>query len=260
VLLAALPLGRRIHPGAAAIGVAVPILLEALDQRSAVALALVVSIAGGLVVGVTASTRRRALWVIAVVVGMFITRVVFPASFPAILLPAGAALVADIWAMSRRAIQAGHAVRFARRLEAAVAVTVGVLLVIRFAARLGQDAGALARSASPTWGNVSWRIANDLRERGIGPGTRVAIIGPYAESYWARTGRLKIVAAVPAPVVHDFWRLSPERRDSLLAKFHAAGATVAIASVGPDGGLPDSSWQSVRFRGWIRSLGSASGR
>lgn len=254
ILLAAVPLGRRVYPLAAVIGVAIPILLEALDRRSAVALALVISIVGGLVAGVTVSVRRRVLWGTAILLGMGITRVVFPASFPPILLPGGAALVATIWVASRRAIQTGHPVRFARRLEAALGVAIAALLIIRFGARLAQDSRALARSASPTWGNLSWRIASDLARRGIGPGTRVALIGPHAESYWARTGRLKIVASVPRPVVQDFWRLGPAERDSLLARFRAAGATVAIASVGPDVGSPDTTWTPVRFRGWIRPL------
>jgi hypothetical protein len=260
VLLAALPLGRRIHPLAALLGVAVPILLEALDLRSAVALALVISIVGGLVAGVVVSTRRRVIWMVAVVLGMGITRVVLPASFPPILLPGGAALAAAIWLLSRRAIQTGHPVRFARRLEAALGVAIALLLIVRFGARLAQDARAVDRSASPVWGNLSWRIANDLTRHGIGPGTRIAVIGPHAESYWARTGRLTIVASVPGPVVRDFWRLAPSARDALLARFHAAGATVAIASVGPEVGAPDSSWTPVQFRGWIRPLGPASAR
>jgi hypothetical protein len=260
VLLAALPLGRRIYPLGAVIGVALPILLEALDRRSAVALALVVSIVGGLAAGVAASTRRRTLWIVAVVLGMAITRVLFPASFSPILLPGGAALVAAIWLMSRRAIQAGHPVRFARRLEAALAVTIAALLIIRFGARLSQDTRALDRSASASWGNLSWRIASDLAQRGIGPGTRIALIGPHAESYWARAGRLKIVANVPRPAAQAFWRLSPGGRDSLLARFQAAGAMVAIASIGPAAGQPDSNWTPVGFRGWIRPLGGTNRR
>ena len=58
------------------------------------------------------------------------------------------------------------------------------------------------------------------------------MIGPHADSYWARTGRLKIVASVPTPVVPAFWRLSRAGQDSLLAEFAAAGARVAIASSG----------------------------
>jgi len=82
------------------------------------------------------------------------------------------------------------------------------------------------------------------------------VIGPHADSYWARTGRLKIVASVPRPVVPMFWRLSRAGRDSLLTAFAAAGAQVAIVSVGPDSTMPppDSSWTPVRYRGWIRPL------
>ena len=258
VVLAAFPLGRRIHPLAAAIGVALPIVLEALNQRSATGLALVISMLGGLVAGVVVSTRWRALWVIAILFGTAITRVVFPASFPPILLPGGAALVAAVWLMSRRAVQTGRAARFANRLEAALGVAIAALLIIRVGARLSQDGRARERANSPTWGNLSWRIANDLAQRGIGPGTRIALIGPHAESYWARTGRLEIVANVPRPAAQDFWRLGSAQRDSLLALFRAAGATVAIASIGPDGGAPDGTWTSVAFRGWIRPLGPAS--
>jgi len=48
--------------------------------------------------------------------------------------------------------------------------------------------------------------------------------------------------------------LSPASRDSLLQLFAAAGATVAIASMGPDGSAPDISWTPVQYRGWIRRL------
>jgi hypothetical protein len=253
-LVAALPIGKRMIPLAAVIGVATPIVLEALDTRSEAALALVISIVGGLVAGVALSRRRSVLWATGIVLAMAITRVVFPASFPAILLPGGAALVGAIWLMSKRAAQSDQAERFARRLEGALGVAIGVLLVARFSARLAQDAHAFSRAASPAWGNVPWRIASDLEQHGVGPGTRIALIGPHAESYWARTGRLKIVANVPRPAAPAFWRLSPARRDSLLAEFAAAGASVAIASIGPDDGAPDSTWQPVRFRGWVRPL------
>ena len=260
VLLAAAPLGRRIHPLAAVVGVATPVVLEALNPSNASGLALVISILGGIVAGVAASTRSRVLWIVAIVLGMAISRVVFPASFPPILLPGGAALVAAIWLMSRKAVRTGRPVRFARRLEAALGVALAVLLIVRFGARLAQDGRALSRADSAAWGNLSWRIARELAQRGIGPGTHIALIGPHAESYWARTGRLKIVAAVPRPAVQDFWRLGGAQRDSLLAHFRAAGATVAIASIGPDVGTPDSSWTPVPFRGWIRPLGSVPAR
>jgi hypothetical protein len=83
---------------------------------------------------------------------------------------------------------------------------------------------------------------------------RVAVIGPHAESYWARTARVHIAADVPPPVVAAFWDLAPSARDSLLGQFAAAGATVAIATIGPETGAPDSSWTPLRFHGWLKRL------
>ncbi|HEX3868492.1 MAG TPA: hypothetical protein VHV78_17130, partial [Gemmatimonadaceae bacterium] len=96
--------------------------------------------------------------------------------------------------------------------------------------------------------------ARDLESHGITPGTNVAVIGPHAESYWARAARLTIVADVPRPVVPAFWHLGSVAQDSLLADFARAGATVAIATVGPEQGSPDSTWTPVAYHGWIRRL------
>ena len=128
------------------------------------------------------------------------------------------------------------------------------LLSLRFEIRIKQDFTALARAGSAKWGNLPVKIADDLASHGVVPGTRIAVIGPHAESYWARSGRLNIVASVPRVRVSDFWKLPAERREALLREFAAAGATVAVASMGPDGSPPDSSWIPVKYRGWIRKL------
>ena len=181
---------------------------------------------------------------------------ILPAAFPGILLLGGGALAVILWAMSRAAIRAWRPVRFAHGFSGALALVVATLLVLRFGVRLADDRAALDRAGSPTWGNLEADIAADLLTHGVGPGTLIAVIGPHADSYWARTGRLKIVASVPTPVVPAFWRLSRAGQDSLLGEFAAAGARVAIVSVGPDAGAPlaDSSWTPVRYRGWIRFL------
>ena len=73
VLLATLPVPRRVHPLALLVGVAIPIGLESIDDRSAVALALVVSIVGAMVAGSALAGHspargRRFLWGIGVLV------------------------------------------------------------------------------------------------------------------------------------------------------------------------------------------------
>jgi hypothetical protein len=94
----------------------------------------------------------------------------------------------------------------------------------------------------------------DLASHGITPGTRIALIGPHAESYWARTARLHIVASVPSNRIGAFWMLSKAGQDSLLAEFAASGATVAIATLEVGGQAPDSSWTPVKYHGRIRRL------
>jgi hypothetical protein len=256
VLLATLPAPRRVHPLALLIGVVIPIGLLSIDDRSAAALAVVVSIVGAMVAGAKIPMRSWLAWALGVIVVAEVVHILLPAAFPGILLLGGAALAAALWWTSRGAIHGGRPVRFTRGAMAACGLAAALWLLYPFAQRLRKDEDALGRASESRWGNLSANIAADLAAHGVGPGTRVAVIGPHADSYWARTGRLKIVASVPRPVVPMFWRLSRGGQDSLLTAFAASGAQVAIASVGPDSTMapPDSSWTPVRYRGWIRPL------
>jgi len=256
VLLATLPTPRRAHPLALLIGVAVPIGLLSIDDRSAVALAVVVSIVGAMVAGAKIPMRSVFVWALGVIIVAEVVHILLPAAFPGILLVGGAGLAAALWGMSRAAIRRARPVRFTRGAMAASGLAAALWLVYPFAQRLRKDEDALGRASESRWGNLSAKIAADLAAHGVGAGTRIAVIGPHADSYWARTGRLRIVASVPRPVVPMFWRLSREGQDSLLTAFAAAGAQVAIASVGPDSTMspPDRSWTPVRYRGWIRPL------
>jgi hypothetical protein len=256
VLLATLPAPRRVHPLALLIGVVIPIGLLSIDDRSAAALAVVVSIVGAMVAGAKIPMRSWLAWALGVIVVAEVVHILLPAAFPGILLLGGAALAAALWWTSRGAIHGGRPVRFTRGAMAACGLAAALWLLYPFAQRLRKDEDALGRASESRWGNLSANIAADLAAHGVGPGTRVAVIGPHADSYWARTGRLKIVASVPRPVVPMFWRLSRGGQDSLLTAFAAAGAQVAIASVGPDSTMapPDSRWTPVRYRGWIRPL------
>jgi len=256
VLLATLPVPRRVLPVALLIGVAVPIGLLSIDNRSAVALAVVVSIVGAMVAGARIPMRSPVVWGVGVAVVAEVVHILLPAAFPGILFLGGAGLAAALGMMSRSAVHRGRPVRFARGAMAACGLTASLWLAFLCAQRLRKDEDALDRASPTRWGNLSANIAADLASRGIGPGSRIVVIGPHADSYWARTGRLKIVASVPRPIVPMFWRLSRAGQDSLLDAFAAAGAQVAIASVGPDSASPppDSSWTPVRYRGWIRPL------
>jgi len=259
IVLATIPVARRFVPWLALVGLAIPAGLESLDMRTAAGLGVVAALLGGVLAGVLVPARRRILWMLAVAFAALVSHVVL-APLGADVLPFPVlALVAVFWILARGAERDDRAESFALRSELAMAVVLGLIFVIRFENRLSADFTALARAASPKWGNVSVRIAADLASHGIGPGMRIAVIGPHAEAYWARAGRLHIVADVPRPLVDRFWGLPAAQQDSLIAQFAAAGAAYAVASMPPSGtpAAPvDSRWTPVKFGGWVRPLGA----
>jgi len=253
-LLATLPIARRIRPAWVFAGMIIPLAIEAIQDRTVSGLGIVTSIVGGTIAGVLVSPKRRWLWVVALIVAVGVTRLVLPpTNRPELLLGAGCLAVA-FWFLSRRAVTTMRPVRFAYRSQAALAAVLTVVLLTRLGVRLKQDVDKLRASSTDEWNNVEWKVAEDLAEHGVAPGARIALVGPHAESYWVRTARLHIAADVPPPVVEAFWKLALARRDSLLDEFASAGATVAIATIGPERGAPDSTWTPLRYHGWLRRL------
>ena len=253
-LLATLPLPRRMLPLLAMLGIAIPIGLESTSNESVFGLALIATAVAAMTLGTLVPTRSRLLWAIVVLIGFVLAQILLPPSAPDIVRLGAVLFAVLFWLTARSAIRAGHPIRFAQRAAAALVLTLTLVFGLRLERRLMQDSQALQRAGSRDWGNPQLKIAQDLAARGIAEGTPIALIGPHAESYWARTARLKIVASVPKTRATAFWQLSPASRDSLLKAFAAVGATVAIASIGPDGAQPDSSWTPTPYRGWTRRL------
>jgi hypothetical protein len=217
-------------------------------------LALVTSVVGGVMIGVLISWRSKTVWVLAVLIGLGATRALLTPNDVALLRGGTLAMLVVIFIAARAAIRDRRPMLFARRFESALGLTLALVLGLRLGLRIEQDTRQAQETQSPEFGNVALNIAHDLEAHGIGSGSRIAVIGPHAEAYWARAGRLHIVASVPRTLTAEFWALTPVARDALLDDFAAAGATVAIATVGPADASPDSSWTPVRYQGWIRKL------
>lgn len=216
-------------------------------------LALLGTIVGSVLALALVRPARLAAWTVIAMLAAFTGRMML-GSDPMLLLLGTVALTLLYWRIAVIAVRDSRPVWFARRTYAALTLILVAVLLFRASSRVEQDHTALARAASPGWGNLQWNIAQELAGRGIVPGTRIALIGPHAESYWARTARLHIVANVPRNRVAAFWDLPTAAQDSLLAEFRAAGASVVIATIGPSSGQLDSTWTPVRYRGWIRPL------
>jgi hypothetical protein len=253
-LLATLPISRRLRPLMVLIGTMLPVALEAFDPQTVLAFSFVVAVIAGLVVGVLTTMRSRFAWCAVVLVAFVLARLVFSARLPVLLATGAAANVLVLWGLSARAVHARQTVRFAHGTYYALLLTLGATMALRVGLRISQDFSAMGRASTEGAGNVPLRIANEFAAHGVGPGTRIALIGPHAESYWARTGRMHIVANVPRTRVAAFWELSRGGQDSLLTVFAKAGATVAVASLTPPGGPGDPRWIPLKFNGWMRVL------
>ncbi len=143
-----------------------------------------------------------------------------------------------------------------RRVIAAVLIASVVLLLIPVGRQaVGEARDLIARRSvgmtSP--GHVQWKVADGLRQLGILPGSRVAVINSGAWQYWARLARVKIVAEVPEdPVtrVQEFWGLNVNGQTQVLDILAGTGASVVVAHAIPQGALINR-WKSIGNTGYF---------
>jgi hypothetical protein len=100
------------------------------------------------------------------------------------------------------------------------------------------------------------QVASSLRGLGVGPGSAVASIGDANQAFWARLGRLRIVAEITLDVwdpvlrkpeisdVEIFWSANAEEKAAVMRKLAETGAKAAVARDVPPG-PPGSGWQRI---------------
>lgn len=244
MLAAALPWPNKVNAARAALGLFVVFLLETWATNAAPTLCVLVAGMAGVVVSCTATRLRVA---VSILLGTIVAFVVLALLLPApraVLLSAAALVTLATWLVLRRDERQSSSV--ATRFGWAFGTLLLLLLVGRVVQRLWRDAGVAPRP------NNSWLIAQDLARNGVGPGTRILLVGPADQATWARTARLRITADVPTARVPAFWSLPQSSRDSLLSSFAATGAQVAVASlVAP---APMEGWRVIESGGWVHPL------
>lgn len=80
-----------------------------------------------------------------------------------------------------------------------------------------------------TWQDVI--AAEQLWRMGLQPGDKIAIVGDGSVAYWARLGKLRIVAEImeARQAARDFWNSSPDAQAQAYAAFQRAHAIKVIA-------------------------------
>jgi hypothetical protein len=129
----------------------------------------------------------------------------------------------------------------------AMAVVMALAIGISTARELRWGAGASSPDASAV---AHWQVAEGLRQRGLRPGDKVAVIGSGMEaSRWARLARVQIIAELPWQEQDRFWAADEPVKSRVIGAFAKLGVRVVVAREEP-GGAPMTGWQRIGDADW----------
>ncbi len=126
----------------------------------------------------------------------------------------------------------------ARRV--AVAVVLAAVLVTGMKAFKFAISDALA---IPKQVNESWEAAQKLKEFGVRPGDRVALIGILSEQHLMRLSKVRAVAELRYRDEQEFWTGNAALQDRVFTAFAATGSKIVVATHVPVTAVKE---------GWIR--------
>jgi hypothetical protein len=138
--------------------------------------------------------------------------------------------------------KSGGQLKMAEYLIGAVALTL-VLTVADGTARAIQAGG-------PYSARNHIEVSDGLRQIGVQPGDKVAVLGDGNWSYWARLGRFRIVANVMGQDTPVFWAASAQQKARVYQIFAENGARVVVTSNLPALAPLDASWQPIGTTGY----------
>ena len=95
--------------------------------------------------------------------------------------------------------------------------------------------------------NIQWEVAKAVNDRGVPPGSRIALVGDESDIHWARLAGVQAAIHIPRAAAADYWRMPAEARADFEKRIAAKGARAMIASwTAPSAPLP----------GWTRIPGT----
>jgi hypothetical protein len=94
-----------------------------------------------------------------------------------------------------------------------------------------------------------------LREAGVEPGARLAVVGNDMNMAWARLARVSVVAEVTPRDARDFWMLPPAAQHEMLELLED-GSRIVLARHVPDGANVDD-WRPLGGTGALSLVPAA---
>ncbi len=126
-------------------------------------------------------------------------------------------------------------VAFASSFGSAFDASRGVAMAVVLAAVLGTGIKTLKYAVSdalaiPKQVNENWEAAQKLKEFGVKPGDRVALIGVIAEQHLMRLAKVKAVAELRYRDEEEFWKGNASLQGRVFTAFAATGSRIVVAT------------------------------
>jgi hypothetical protein len=248
----ALPWPSRLTPAKVAAGLGVPMLVLIVSPGDNLILAFTNSTLAAVLFAWSFHRQRGGLQITAAILGGLSIWILLPRQLHSFVVLGAVLILVLFWLASRLALRAGETSVFSAAMRRGLVAANTVVIVTVFALKYNASI-----APPPTFrgeANANWLQADAMRRAGIGPGSRIAIIGSPFEAYWARTGRLQIVGVVPPWQVPGFMRLSEESRRVLYREFTRVGAQAVVAQSPMPPVSGDSTWRPYEYVGWVKRL------
>lgn len=140
--------------------------------------------------------------------------------------------------------ETNHSFKFATNL-----VIIFIFLIILTAKFTPSDYSYIRELFSKSENNSSnYYVAKELKQIGIHKGDSIAIFSYGHVAFWARLGRLKIVAEMPDKEIKKFWNLNLDEQLKVFKAFKGTGAKAIVLDSEPK--RLDLPWQKLGNTGY----------
>lgn len=242
----------RIPPERMLMAIGLPLIFMIATPEPQRAVAMVNAAASSVLFAWLARHRAPSVQIVTAVLGGVVVYVLQPFSDLRYVALMSVVLILCFWAMSRatdRRDEWGFVSPLLRR-----ALVAGQAALVLFVGALKYADGFARGRQDPRQPGGTQFAAEQAAASGIGPGSRIALVGSPFEAYWARVAGAKIVAVVSIPQQADFNLMSADARRRLYAEFGRAGADFLVLQQDRPPAEPAMPWRGVPSVGWVARL------